>query len=117
VAWYRCSGRGEVVGGVFFIVDKLSGVEELAVRAGADLVDHGGLQIQHHAARDVLACPRLAEEGFGVSEGAGRRDGAGAGRTTGDAEHVGVRAEEGDRGGIPRVDHQEHCGDCASLFQ
>jgi hypothetical protein len=31
----------------------------------------------------------------------------------------GVRAaeEEGDRGGIPRVDHQERCGDGASLFQ
>jgi hypothetical protein len=26
-------------------------------------------------------------------------------------------SDQGDRGGIPRVDHQERCGDGASLFQ
>lgn len=55
---------GEVVGGIFLAADELLGVEELAVRAGADLIDHGGLQLQHHAARNVLARPGLAEEGI-----------------------------------------------------
>ena len=38
-------------------------MEELAVGARAHLIDHGGLQVNHHAARHVLARTRLAEEG------------------------------------------------------
>ena len=52
----------EVVGSIFLAADELLGVEELAVRAGADFVDHGGLQVQKHATRDVLAGSRFAEE-------------------------------------------------------
>lgn len=45
----------EVVGCVLLAGDELLGVEELAVGAGADLVDDGGLQIDEDGARDVLA--------------------------------------------------------------
>jgi hypothetical protein len=54
---------GEVVGGIFLAADELLGVEELAVGASAHFVDHGGLQVQEHATRDVLAGAGLAEEG------------------------------------------------------
>jgi len=47
----------------FLAGDELLGVEELAVRAGADLVDHGGLEIEEDAAGDVLAGTSLGEEG------------------------------------------------------
>ena len=46
---------GEVVRGVLLAEDELLGVEELAVGTGADLVDHGGLEIEEDAAGDVLA--------------------------------------------------------------
>merc|ERR1719247_1825057 len=54
---------GEVVGGVFFTGDQLFRVEELTVGAGADLVDHGGLQVHEHATGHVLARAGLGEEG------------------------------------------------------
>ena len=54
---------GEVVSSIFLAADELLGVEELAVCAGADLVDHGGLQVQEHAPRHVLASTSLTEEG------------------------------------------------------
>mmetsp|Transcript_985 Transcript_985/g.4183 ORF Transcript_985/g.4183 Transcript_985/m.4183 type:complete len:495 (-) Transcript_985:76-1560(-) len=54
---------GEVVRGVLLAGDELLGVEELAVGAGADLVDHGGLEIEEDSAGDVLASTSLGEEG------------------------------------------------------
>ena len=51
-----------VVGGVFLAGDELLRVEELAVGAGADLVDDGGLEVEHDAAGDVLAGAGLREE-------------------------------------------------------
>jgi len=53
---------GVVVGGVFLAGDELLGVEELAVGAGADLVDDGGLEVEHNAAGDVLAGAGFGEE-------------------------------------------------------
>ncbi len=47
---------------VFLSGDELLGVEELAVGAGADLVDDGGLEVEHDAAGDVLAGAGLREE-------------------------------------------------------
>merc|ERR1719387_807726 len=52
----------EIVRGVLLAADQLLGVEELTVRARADLVHAGGLQVHEHAARHVLARARLAEE-------------------------------------------------------
>ena len=52
-----------VVGGVLLARDDLLGVEELAVRAGADLVADGRLEVDVDRARDVLAGARLREEG------------------------------------------------------
>jgi hypothetical protein len=43
--------------------DQLLGVEQLAVGASADLVDHSGLQIQEDGAGHVLASTSLREEG------------------------------------------------------
>ena len=54
---------GEVVGGILLSGDELLGVEELAVGAGADLVDHGGLEIEEDSTGDVLASTSLGEEG------------------------------------------------------
>mmetsp|Transcript_8826 Transcript_8826/g.23021 ORF Transcript_8826/g.23021 Transcript_8826/m.23021 type:complete len:269 (-) Transcript_8826:39-845(-) len=54
---------GEVVGGVLLARDELLGVEELAVGASADLVDHGGLEVDKDAAGHVLASAGLREEG------------------------------------------------------
>ncbi len=54
---------GEVVGGVLLAGDQLLRVEQLPVGAGADLIDHSGLQVKEDAARDVLASPGLGEEG------------------------------------------------------
>ena len=54
---------GEVVGGVLLAGDQLLGVEELMVGAGADLVDHGGLEVEEDAAGHVLAGTSLGEEG------------------------------------------------------
>merc|ERR1719231_1399744 len=54
---------GEVVGGVLLAGDELLGVEELAVGAGADLVDQGRLKVEEDRTGDVLAGTSLGEEG------------------------------------------------------
>ena len=54
---------GVVVGGVLLAGDELLGVEELAVGAGADLIDDGGLEVEEDSAGDVLAGAGLGEEG------------------------------------------------------
>ena len=54
---------GVVVGGVLLARDQLLRVVELAVGAGADLVDDRRLEVDEDAARDVLARAGLGEEG------------------------------------------------------
>jgi hypothetical protein len=54
---------GVVVGSIFLAGHELLGVEELAVSASADLIDHSGLQIEHDRAGNVLASTGLGEEG------------------------------------------------------
>jgi len=54
---------GVVVGGVLLASDQLLGVEQLAVGSGADLIDHGGLQIDEDGTWHVFAGAGLAEEG------------------------------------------------------
>eukprot|EP00976_Prorocentrum_cordatum_P072379 1180690-Prorocentrum_minimum.AAC.2 len=54
---------GEVVGGILLAGDQLLGVEQLTVGTSADLIDHGGLEIEEHAAGHVLAGTGLGEEG------------------------------------------------------
>merc|ERR1711938_234390 len=58
-----CDGAGVVVGRVLLARDDLLGVEELAVRARADLVADRRLEVDVDRARDVLAGTRLREEG------------------------------------------------------
>jgi hypothetical protein len=52
-----------VVGCIFLAGDELLGVVELAVGAGADFIDYGGLEIKVDGARHVLAGAGLGEEG------------------------------------------------------
>merc|ERR1719446_289490 len=59
----RVVAAGVVVGGVLLARDELLRVVELAVGARADLVDHGRLEVDEDAARDVLARAGLGEEG------------------------------------------------------
>ena len=54
---------GEVVGSILLAGDQLLGVEQLAVGAGADLVNDGGLEIQEDTAGHMLASTGLGEEG------------------------------------------------------
>jgi len=54
---------GVVVGGVLLASDQLLGVEQLTVCSGADLIDHGGLQIDEDGTGNVLAGAGLAKEG------------------------------------------------------
>lgn len=54
---------GIVVGSILLTGDELLGVVELTVSAGTDLVNNGGLKIDHHTARDILASAGLTEEG------------------------------------------------------
>jgi len=54
---------GVVIGGILLARDQLLWVVELAVGSGADLVDHGRLEIEVDGARDVLASTSLREEG------------------------------------------------------
>merc|ERR1712086_1200376 len=54
---------GVVVGRVLLAGDQLLRVVQLAVGAGADLVHDGGLEVNEHAAGDVLARAGLREEG------------------------------------------------------
>lgn len=51
-----------VVGRILLAAEHVLGVEQRAVRAGADLVDRRGVQIEEHGPRDVFAIARLAEE-------------------------------------------------------
>merc|ERR1719377_433885 len=53
----------EVVRGVLLAADELLRVEQLAVSARADLVNHGRLQVDEHRAGHVLARASLGEEG------------------------------------------------------
>lgn len=53
-----------VVGSVFLAADQQLRVVELAVGAGADLVDRGGIQVDEDGARDVFSAARLGEEGL-----------------------------------------------------
>eukprot|EP00906_Rhabdomonas_costata_P009525 RCo013467 len=53
---------GVVVRRVLLAADQLLRVEQLAVGPRADLIDHGGLQVQKHAPRHVLPRPGLREE-------------------------------------------------------
>jgi len=52
-----------VVGSILLAADQLLGVEQLAVGAGSDLVDDGGLQVEEDATGNVLAGTSLGEEG------------------------------------------------------
>merc|ERR1711990_1276503 len=54
---------GIVVGGILFARDQLLRVVELTVGSGADLIDHGRLEIEVDATRHVLAGAGLGEEG------------------------------------------------------
>mmetsp|Transcript_13339 Transcript_13339/g.19237 ORF Transcript_13339/g.19237 Transcript_13339/m.19237 type:complete len:474 (-) Transcript_13339:76-1497(-) len=54
---------GVVVGGVFLAGDQLFRVVQLAVGAGADLVNDGGLEVDVDGTGDVLASTSLREEG------------------------------------------------------
>merc|ERR1719408_561636 len=54
---------GVVVGSILLTGDELLGVVKLAVGTGADLVDHGGLEVEVDAAGHVLASASLGEEG------------------------------------------------------
>jgi hypothetical protein len=51
-----------IVGRIFLSGDELLWVEELAVCAGADFVDDGWLEVEHHAAWHVLAGASFGEE-------------------------------------------------------
>merc|ERR1719491_949568 len=53
---------GVVVGRILLAGDQLLWVVQLAVGAGADLIDDGRLEVDEHAARDVLARAGLREE-------------------------------------------------------
>merc|ERR1711977_585065 len=54
---------GVIVGCILLAGDELLGVVELAVSTGADLIDHGRLEVEEDGARDVLASTSLGEEG------------------------------------------------------
>jgi hypothetical protein len=48
---------------IFLARNKLLGVEQLAVGAGADLINNSGLQVQEDGTGNVLASTSLREEG------------------------------------------------------
>mmetsp|Transcript_22298 Transcript_22298/g.60914 ORF Transcript_22298/g.60914 Transcript_22298/m.60914 type:complete len:213 (-) Transcript_22298:277-915(-) len=56
---YRVMAARKVVGRVLFSRDELLGMEELAVRARANLIDYRRLQVHEDAPRHVLAGARL----------------------------------------------------------
>ena len=67
---------GKVVGGVLLAADQLLGVEQLAVLAGADRVDDGGLQVDKDGTGHKLAGASLGEKrGKGVVVGSRRGEG------------------------------------------
>lgn len=53
-----------VVGGILLAAEHVLRVEERTVRAGPDLVDRRGVQVEEDGPRDVFAIARLAEEGL-----------------------------------------------------
>lgn len=53
---------GVVVGGILLAADQQLGVEELAVAAGADLVDGGRVQVDEEGTGDVFAIASLGKE-------------------------------------------------------
>jgi len=55
---------GVVVSGVLLAGDKLVGMEELLVRAGADLVNDRGLKISQNGTRNILSSSSLLEKGL-----------------------------------------------------
>lgn len=55
---------GVVVGCVFFARDEAIGVEELAIAAGSDLVDHCGLEVEEDGSGDVFPRSMFLEEGL-----------------------------------------------------
>ena len=55
---------GIVVGGILLSANQKLGVEELAVGAGADLIDRRGVEINKDRPGDVFATARLGEEGI-----------------------------------------------------
>ena len=54
---------GIVVGGILLAADEQLGVEELAVGAGANLVDRGGVKIDEDGSGDIFAAAGLGKEG------------------------------------------------------
>ena len=60
-----------IIRGILFTTDQELGVKELAVAAGPDFINRGGVQIDEDGARNVFATTRLREEGLeraGVSD-------------------------------------------------
>ena len=55
---------GIVVGSVLLPAHQELGVEELAVVAGADLIDRRGVEVDEDGAGDIFAAARLVEEGL-----------------------------------------------------
>lgn len=51
-----------VVSGILLAADQELGVEELAVRAGTDLVDRGRVEIDEDGTRHIFAAAGLGEE-------------------------------------------------------
>ena len=54
---------GIVVGSIFLTSDELLGMEQLAVRSCADLVDYSWFQVHENCSGDVFASSGFAEEG------------------------------------------------------
>lgn len=55
---------GVVVGGILLAADEELGVEELAVGAGAELVNGRGVEVDKDGTGNMLAVARLGEESF-----------------------------------------------------
>jgi hypothetical protein len=55
---------GVVVGSILLPTNQKLRVEQLAVSAGADLVNRGRVEIDEDGAGDVFAITRLSEEGL-----------------------------------------------------
>lgn len=55
---------GVVVRGILLAADEQLRVEELAIVAGADLVDGGGVEVAEDGTRHVFAAGGFAEEGL-----------------------------------------------------
>lgn len=55
---------GIVVGSILLAADEQLGVEQLAIGAGADLVDRGGVKVNEDGSRNMFAVARLSEKGL-----------------------------------------------------